>query len=190
MTIKEEKLHSFRSALGNKIPISGQLIIVTTVDEKNHVNAALKSDFMRMVSSPPILAFSCNLVHHTAQNILKTHEFVVNIVGEHILEQALETSKDYPKGVNELNEAGLTGISSQIVTPPRILECPVHLECIEESHKTYDDEIIFFGKALAVSFDEDFFQASCEERCRIIRCIFPLGEKKYACLGNVKHFPG
>ena len=40
------------------------------------VNAAVKSDFIRMVSKTPILAFSCNLNHHSAQNVLETHEFV------------------------------------------------------------------------------------------------------------------
>jgi flavin reductase (DIM6/NTAB) family NADH-FMN oxidoreductase RutF len=144
-----------------------------------------------MVSSPPpIIAFSCNLIYHTARNILENHEFVINIVGEHILEQALETAKDYPKGVNELDRAQLTAMPSQTVTPPRIAECLIHLECTEEFHKTYDDEIIFFGQVAAAFFDEDILRAPCEKRYRMIQPVFPLGERKYAILGEVKPFPG
>lgn len=190
MKRKEVIIDSFRSAVGRILPVTGQLIIVTTIDTKGQINAALKSDFMRMVSDPPIIGFSCNLTHHTAQNILETHEFVINLVGEHILEKTLETAKDYPKGVNELEKAGLTAIPSQEVSPPRIVECHVHLECKEEFHKIYDDEIIIFGRAVAASVDENVFQAPCEERYRIVQPVFPLGEKKYAILGEVKSFPG
>lgn len=190
MTRKEVNLESFRSTVGSMIPITGQLIIVTTIDKEGQVNAALKSDFMRMVSSPPIIGFSCNLVHHTAQNILENQEFVINIIGEHILEQALETGKDYPKGINELEKAGLTAIPSKTVAPPQIAECPVHLECREEFHKTYDDEIIIFGRVVTASIEEEMLHVSCEERYRKILPVFPLGERKYTIPGEIKQFPG
>jgi flavin reductase (DIM6/NTAB) family NADH-FMN oxidoreductase RutF len=184
------ELDSFRSPVGSILPITGQLVIVTTISNKGVVNAALKSDIMRMVSTPPILAFSCSLSHHTAQNILEQHEFVVNIVGENILEHALETAKDYPEDVNELEKAGLTALPSQAVRPPRIAECSVHLECTEECTKTYGDEIIIFGRVVAASIDDDVFSASCEDRYRMVQPVFPLGERKYATLGDVKDFPG
>ena len=190
MTRKDVTLDSFRSPVGGILPITGQLIIVTTISKDGAVNAALKSDFMRMVTTPPILAFSCSLSHHTAQNILEQHEFVVNIVGETMLEKALETAKDYPKGVNEMEKAGLTGIPSQKVAPPRIAECVVHLECKKECHKTYGDEIIIFGRVVAASVDEAVLDASCEDRYRMVQPVYPLGERKYAILGEVKTFPG
>jgi flavin reductase (DIM6/NTAB) family NADH-FMN oxidoreductase RutF len=142
-----------------------------------------------MVIDPPIVAFSCSLSHHTAQNILEQHEFVVNIPGQDILEQTLETAKDYPKGVNELEKAGLAAIPSIVVSPPRIAECLAHLECTKEWHKTYGDEIVLFGRGVAISLDGDFFNASCEERYRMIQPIFPLGERRFATLGKVRVIP-
>ncbi|MBU7014205.1 MAG: flavin reductase family protein [Theionarchaea archaeon] len=186
---KEVVLTNFRDKMGELLPITGQLIIVTTVNDKGTVNAGLKSDFMRMVTEPPILGFSCNLAHHTAQNILQTHEFVVNIPGEEIIEKAMETAKDYPEGVNELEKAGLTAIPSFAVGPPRIAECLVHLECREEWNKTYKDEIIILGQVVSMSADEEFLEAQCEERYNMVRPLFPLGEWLYATLGEIKQFP-
>ncbi len=180
------ELESFRSPLGNKLPILGQMVIVTTVDADGGVNAAVKSDIMNMVSDPPILAFGCNLAHHTAQNILETHEFVVNIAGEDIIAQAMETAKEYPPEVNELEKAGLTAVSSSVVTSPRIKECPIHLECIEEYTTTYDDEIIIFGRVVKVGIDEDVFNASIEDRYKKVKPVVTLGEFRYAAIDMCK----
>ena len=41
---------------------------------------------------------------------------------------------DFPEGIDELKEAGLTAVPSSVVKPPRIAESPVNMECklIEE----------------------------------------------------------
>ncbi|MBU7022937.1 MAG: flavin reductase family protein [Theionarchaea archaeon] len=189
MSKKEATLRSFRDKMGEILPITGQLIIVTTVNEKGIINAGLKSEFMRMVTEPPILGFSCNLAHHTAQNILATHEFVVNIPGEDIVEKAMETAKDYPEGVNEMEKAGLTAVPSSAVGPPYIAECPVHMECREEWTKTYGDEIIILGKVVSVSVDERLLEGSCEDRYSVIKPLFTLGEGMYGTLGEIKQLP-
>lgn len=88
-----------------------KLVIVTTVDKDGSV-----------------LAFSCNLAHHTAQNILEQHEFAVNVAGENIVEKAMETAKDYPREINELEKAGFQAIPSSDIKPLSIAECPVKLK--------------------------------------------------------------
>ena len=183
------ELESFRSSVGEKLPLLGQLVIVTTINKNGIVNAAVKSEIMSAVSNPPILAFSCNLTHHTAQNILEQHEFVVNIPGEDIVKQIMETSKDYPREVNELEKAGLHAVPSSVVKPPRIEECPVNLECKEEFLKLYDDEIIIFGHVVAVSIDEEVFQASIEDRYRIAKPMVTTGEYRYAPISKLKKLP-
>jgi len=183
------ELESFRSSVGEKLPLLGQLVIVTTINKNGIVNAAVKSEIMSVVSNPPILAFSCNLAHHTAQNILEQHEFVVNIPGENIVKQAMETSKDYPREVNELEKVGLHAAPPSVVKPPRIAECPVNLECKEEFLKLYDDEIIIFGHVVAVSIDEEIFQASIEDRYRIVRPMVTTGEYRYAPISKLKKLP-
>ncbi|MBU7000986.1 MAG: flavin reductase family protein [Theionarchaea archaeon] len=189
MAKMDVELDNFRSHIGQKLLLLGQLVIITTVDKNGCVNAALKSDIMRMVSNPPILAFSCNLAHHTAQNILENHEFVVNVVGEDIVEQAMETAKDYPQEINELEKAQFQALPSRAVKPPRIAECPVNLECKEEWHKLYDDEIIIFGRVMAASIDEEVFKARIEDRFKMTRPMALLGEYRYCPVNNIKRLP-
>ena len=190
MTKVEKELDNFRSPVGNKLPLLGQMVIVTTVDEKGIVNAAVKSDIMMAVTEPPILAFSCNYAHHTAQNVVDTHEFVVNIPGEDIIAQAVETAKEYPPGINELEKAGLTAEPSSAVRPPRIGECLVNIECTEEFVREHGDEVIIFGNVVKLSIDEQILTAGIEDRYAMVKPVVTLGEYRYAAITEIKRMPG
>ncbi|MEA2089419.1 MAG: flavin reductase family protein [Thermoproteota archaeon] len=130
------------------------IMIVTTVDRKGNVNAALKS--WVMYCSTDHVMFGCSTKHDTAKNLLETGEFVVNLPSSQLLEQTKMTAIDYPRGVDEAEKAGLTEIPSIKVKPPRIKECKAHLECKLIWHKKLGNTgIIFVGKAVALSVDED-----------------------------------
>lgn len=132
------------------------ITIITTVDKSGRVNAALKS-WMMYCSTRDIM-FGCNVNHDTAKNVLETKEFVVNIPGRDILKQTVTTAVPYPKGINEIEKAGLTAIPSSKVRPPRVKECKVHAECKLMWHKRLgDNSVIFIGRVIALSVDEDIF---------------------------------
>jgi flavin reductase (DIM6/NTAB) family NADH-FMN oxidoreductase RutF len=65
----------------------------------------------------------------TGVNIRETGQFVVNLVSEANAAQMNVTAIEFDYGVNELEQAGLTHLSSVRVKPPRIAESPVALEC-------------------------------------------------------------
>jgi len=132
------------------------ITIVTTVDRDGRVNAALKS--LVMYCSTQDIMFGCNVEHDTAKNVLETGEFVVNIPSTDILKQIAVTAVPYPRGVNEIEEAGLTAIPSSKVRPPRIKECKAHAECKLIWHKRLGgNAIVFIGRVVALSVDEDSF---------------------------------
>lgn len=91
----------------------------------------------------------------TQQNILETKEFVVNTVSEWMLEAANHTCGFYDRGVNEMQLAGLTPQQSVAVTPPRVAESAVQLECVlAASHPVTRDGVvtatILIGRVVAV----------------------------------------
>lgn len=132
------------------------ITIVTTVDVDGRVNAALKS--WVMYCSTQDIMFGCNVNHDTAKNILETGEFVVNIPDRDILKKAVITAVPYPKGINEIEKAGLTAMPSSKVSPPRVKECKAHAECKLMWHKRLgDNAIVFIGRVVALSVDEDVF---------------------------------
>jgi flavin reductase (DIM6/NTAB) family NADH-FMN oxidoreductase RutF len=99
------------------------------------VNAAPFSLFNVVATEPPMVMFCAGLqddgstYKDTIQNLEANPEFVAHIVSEEIAEQMNQCSADYPIGVNEIEEVGLTPIPSVRISVPRIAESPVHYEC-------------------------------------------------------------
>jgi flavin reductase (DIM6/NTAB) family NADH-FMN oxidoreductase RutF len=127
----------YRLLIGSVVP--RPIALVTTRDEQGVPNAAPFSFFNCFSHDPPIVALGMELraeggLKDTVRIIRATREFVVNLVSEEIADRMNICAVDFPEGMNELTEAGLTAVSSSVVKPPRIKESPVNMECklIEE----------------------------------------------------------
>lgn len=130
-------------------------IIVTTISSKDQVNAAPFSFTMPVSMDPPLVAFASVPTHDTYRNLVERGEFVVNIPTEEILEKLWITSGKFPYGVNEIEKAGLTQISSNEVAPPKIEECVAHLECRIQWIKEAGDHNIIVGKVINAEVKEN-----------------------------------
>src|SRR5690606_21037069 len=121
-------------------PIAYKLLAATTIPRPiawvvtkardGGLNAAPYSFFNVMGSAPPTIALGImgdpkRGFKDTAQNILDTGEFVVNLVPERLVQKMNLTSADAPREVDELAFAGLETAPSTHVAPPRIAESPV-----------------------------------------------------------------
>jgi flavin reductase (DIM6/NTAB) family NADH-FMN oxidoreductase RutF len=112
------------------------IALVTTISADGKVNAAPFSFFNLMGANPPICAFAPGnredgTPKDTARNVRSTHEFVVNLVDEAIAEAMNQCAASLPFGESELTRAGLHAAPSSVVKPPRIVEAPASLECVE-----------------------------------------------------------
>jgi len=122
------------------------VVVITTISADGKVNAAPFSFNTPVSFSPPLYGFSCNPKHDTWANIQETEEFVVNVAGcdlgsvMHILEQ------DFPRGVNELEKAGLEELPSKTVKPPRVAKAIAWVECKLHSSYEIGDHIWVVGK--------------------------------------------
>jgi flavin reductase (DIM6/NTAB) family NADH-FMN oxidoreductase RutF len=127
----------YKLLIGSVVP--RPIALVTTCDEKGVANAAPFSFFNCFSYDPPIVALGMELraegsPKDTVRIIRATREFVVNLVSEEIAERMNICAVDFPEGIDELAEAGLTEVPSSVMKPPRIAESPVNMECklIEE----------------------------------------------------------
>jgi flavin reductase (DIM6/NTAB) family NADH-FMN oxidoreductase RutF len=112
------------------------IALVTTISADGKVNAAPFSFFNLLGANPPICAFAPGnrkdgTPKDTARNVRSTHEFVVNLVDEAIAEAMNQCAASLPFGESELTRAGLHAAPSSVVKPPRIVEAPASLECVE-----------------------------------------------------------
>ena len=134
---------------------------VVTQDAQGRNNAAPYSFFNAFANEPPIVVIgiggrSDGSDKDTATNIRTTGQFVVNLVSAAYGEAMNVTAIEFPPGVDELAEAGLTTVASTMVKPPRIAESPVAFECerfttLEIGH----DRALVLGRVLAMHIRDD-----------------------------------
>jgi len=133
------------------------VVLVSTHDEKGVSNAAPFSFVMPASTEPPLVAFTSEPSHHTAENILKTGDFVVNIPGYGVLEKLRICSEDFPRGVSEIEKANLSEEKSLKISSPKIKECFAHLECKLENSYTAGDHLLIVGRVVHADIDDRFF---------------------------------
>ncbi|MBB4291295.1 flavin reductase (DIM6/NTAB) family NADH-FMN oxidoreductase RutF [Rhizobium leguminosarum] len=122
----------YKLMIGTIIP--RPIALVTTVDEHGRINAAPFSFFNCLSADPPILAIGVEnnadmSFKDTGHNIRMTEVFTVNIVSFAIAEAMHVCGARYPRGVDELKEAGLTAMPGEKVASPWIAEAPAAFEC-------------------------------------------------------------
>ena len=136
------------------------IALVTTLDGVGGVNAAPFSFFNAMGADPPLVVLGIGNRNRaepkdTARYIRAGGEFVVNIVTEDIAEAMNVTSIDFPAGTDELALAGLTGVPSHAVKPPRVGESPVNMECREVQTTEIGRNRIILGEVLCMHVRDD-----------------------------------
>ncbi len=137
---------------------------VVSQDAEGNLNCAPFSFFNMLGQSPMIIALGIGVdgegkPKHSRQNIVATHDFVVHLVPESLLNAMNITATDFPQGVNELEKAGLTTSPSTLVKTPRITQAPVALECRFVQETKVLDNTVLFGQILGVHVAEGMVDA-------------------------------
>jgi flavin reductase (DIM6/NTAB) family NADH-FMN oxidoreductase RutF len=148
--------------LGTVVP--RPVALVTTISSNGAINAAPYSLFNVMGHDPAVamisvLAHPDQRLKDTANNILATKEFVINLVSESVAEAMNITCVDAPPGTNELELAKLKTAASIKVKPPRISESPVAYECRFLTSLSFgSNQAIIAGQIIHAYVDDRFVQ--------------------------------
>lgn len=110
------------------------IAFVSTISRDGVINVAPFSFFSGVSSSPASVVFSVGTPpdgreKDTLANIKETQEFVVNSANEWMIEPVVHCAGDFSKEINEMKEAGLTAAPSTKVSPPRVAESAMQMEC-------------------------------------------------------------
>jgi flavin reductase (DIM6/NTAB) family NADH-FMN oxidoreductase RutF len=97
---------------------------VTTMSGKGDVNLAPYSFFNGISSRPALVMFSSEGLKDSVSFIAETGEFVCNLATWDLREAMNATSAPLPRGVNEMERAGLAPAPSRLVKPPRVKASP------------------------------------------------------------------
>jgi len=102
---------------------------ITSMSASGEINLAPYSFFNAVSDGPPIVMFSSDGYKDSLAFIAETREFVCNLAVFDLIAAVVTTGISYPRGINEMNEAGLEALPSRLVRPPRVKASPCALEC-------------------------------------------------------------
>ncbi|OVZ66565.1 flavin reductase [Pigmentiphaga sp. NML030171] len=142
------------------------IALVTSLDADSLCNAAPFSAFNYMGEDPPLFAIAVvaygqeshrpGEAKDTLRNIREHEEFVVNMVDEAIVDQAVQCGSDFPAHVSEAEAVGFTLAPCTAVRVPRIAEAPISWECrLFRILDISTQRAIVFGEILAMNFRDD-----------------------------------
>jgi len=134
-TIDERTRYKMLAALVIPRPIA----FISTRSENGVANCAPFSFFNVVSSDPPLLVINIGTredggAKHSLKNILRTGEFVVNLVDEATANGMHLASSELPEDESEFDKAGFTPVESKVVKHPRIAESPAAFECTLWKH--------------------------------------------------------
>jgi len=112
--------------------------------------------------------------YHTYANILRESEWCVNYPSLDDYEKCFQTIYINEADNDEITEAGLTVEPAQVVRAPRILECPISLECrLEWHHPLYADSKwhLMAGRIVHVAMAKHVLTHDPADRMRHLRLM-------------------
>jgi flavin reductase (DIM6/NTAB) family NADH-FMN oxidoreductase RutF len=102
---------------------------ITSMAANGDINLAPYSYFTAFSTRPPIVGFSSESRKDSVDLVEETKEFVCNLATWDLRDAMNATSATLPRGVNEMQVAGLEAAPSKLVKPPRVAASPCALEC-------------------------------------------------------------
>jgi flavin reductase (DIM6/NTAB) family NADH-FMN oxidoreductase RutF len=177
---------NYKLMIGSIIP--RPIAFVTSLAEDGTLNGAPFSYFNIVSSNPPMISVT---VQHkgkekkdTARNILNRKEFVVHIVDEDNVEKINETAANLPSNESEVTAAGLTQISSTIITVPGVEEAKIRMECTLEHVVEFDGSDLIIGKIVQFHMSKDIYEEG-KINPRGLGAVSRLAGSSYAKVGEI-----
>jgi flavin reductase (DIM6/NTAB) family NADH-FMN oxidoreductase RutF len=132
--------------------------VITTVDNNGIANAAPYGCVMPILRPLDLVAIASALPRDTLRNIRDTGEFVINVIGKPGFKRAMQTAKNYPPGVNELEEVGVEVVPSKKTAPPRIKDSLGWIEAVLDEEILREKFSLIIGKVVCAEINDAFIE--------------------------------
>lgn len=138
---------------------------ITSMSARGEINLAPYSFFNGVSSEPPMVMFASESRKDSVAFVEETKEFVCNLAIWTLRDQMNTTSGPYPRGVDEMKEAGLEAAPSVLVKPPRVKASPCAMECkwlqtvrLNDLDGAPTQRYIVFGQVIGIHIDKRFIK--------------------------------
>jgi flavin reductase (DIM6/NTAB) family NADH-FMN oxidoreductase RutF len=152
---------------------------VTTVDKQGNVNSTpvtlgtcVSTDMTAESCGNYFLTFSLGCVdlptipaRDAHKNLQEVPECVVSYIGKHLIRESQVACCPLPRGINEIEVAGMTELPSKHVRPPGIRECRVNIEAkVVDALPLGEFYYFYICRVLGVSVDEALLERDAQSR--------------------------
>ena len=138
---------------------------ITSMSAKGEINLAPYSFFNAVSDDPPIVLFSSEGPKDSLVFVQETREFVCNLATFDLRAAVVETSAQFPRGVNEMAQSGLAAAPSRLVRPPRVAASPCALECkllqiidLKDLDGKSSHRHVVLGQVVGIHIDDRFIK--------------------------------
>lgn len=174
----------------NSVVVPRPIAWVSTRSAEGVDNLAPHSFFTISSVSPPVVQFTSVGAKDSLRNARTTGEFVVSLCPEELIESVNLTGTDYPADMSEFDAVGLTREPSRLVTPPRVAESPVAIECRVVGTRSFGtdeqpgDSTVVFGQVVWVAVDERVLRDD-RPAIDLLKPVARLGANEWSTIGEV-----
>ena len=167
---------------------------VSSISENGINNLAPFSYFNMVGDDPPHVMFSTrrdnNSNKDTLNNVLATHQFVVNMVTKDLAEPMNASSATVAAEVDEFELVGVTPIPSVKVKPMRVAESSIQLECELVHHYFLEDHqqggaCVLIGRVVMIHITDELLLDEARINNELYKPIARLGGSNYSEQGEI-----
>ncbi|MDP9101158.1 MAG: flavin reductase family protein [Actinomycetota bacterium] len=151
-------------------------------------NLAPHSFFTISCVQPPVVQFTSVGTKDSLRNAVDTGEFVVCMATAPLADKVNVTGTEYPPDVSEFDMAGVTREPSVAVTPFRVAESPVAIECRLLTTTCFGDSTVVFGEVLHLAVDEAVLRDG-RPAIDLLEPVSRLGGPEWGSVGEVAQRP-
>lgn len=96
-------------------------------------------------------------------NLLESDELVISYIGKDIMRESIITNLPLPRGISELDVAGLHTFPSTNISVPSIEECSINIECkVMNRIQLGEYYMLYVCKAVGISVDQSLIERDNE----------------------------
>ena len=186
-----ENAHGLRHDPFKALVVPRPIGWISSLAPDGTANLAPYSYFNAFGERPHIVGFSSSGVKDSQRNIEATGEFVCSLAVHALKDQMNASSAMVGTDIDEFALAGLTPAPSRIVTPPRVAESPVALECrylqsvkLQGLDGAVSNSTLVLGQVVGIHIDDSLIEDGKVDVTRA-RPIARLGYMDYATVDTV-----
>jgi flavin reductase (DIM6/NTAB) family NADH-FMN oxidoreductase RutF len=170
----------------NSLVLPRPIAWVSTRSTEGVDNLAPHSFFTIAGVDPAVVSFTSVGRKDSLRNVLATGEFVVALCTEALMDKVNLTATDFPSDVSEFDVVGLTPEPSAVVSPYRVAESPVALECRLVTTVEFGSCTVVFGEVVHLAVDEAVIRDG-RPAADLLHPVSRLGGDEWATLGEISH---